>query len=172
MHDKVPKRRVSKWFLIVLSPVLIIAGLVFLVLLLPFYLMFRAAYWVVLRAWFELTLGFSGRRILLVYSSSPNWQEHIESYWLPRLEPHVIVVNWSERSTWGHWAPLPVRLFRFYAGEHDFNPMVVLFPRARRARVLRLLRAFRDFKHGKPTRLDEAERQVFEFRETLGSRGA
>jgi hypothetical protein len=85
------KRRLSpgkRFLLWVLSPVLLIAFLV----VLPFVLLYVIAqnmYRVFLRVWFELTLGARGRRILLVYSSSPNWQTHIESVWVPRLEPHV-----------------------------------------------------------------------------------
>jgi hypothetical protein len=50
-----------------------------------------------LRARWEATHGKFGRRVLLVYSSSPNWQEYVEEDLLRRLDPHVVTLNWSDR---------------------------------------------------------------------------
>ena len=44
--------------------------------------------------------GGQGKRLLLVYSNSPNWQAYVEGNWLPQLESIAVVLNWSERSTW------------------------------------------------------------------------
>ena len=38
--------------------------------------------------------------VLLVYSSSPNWQEYIETYIIPELPASTVVLNRSEHGTW------------------------------------------------------------------------
>ena len=172
MRRKPPKLALSvKVVLWAISPILFVAFL-FLGIALLFYGLWHRMYRLYLRLWFEVTLGSAGKRVLLVYSRSPNWQAYVESKWLPRLEPHVVIVNWSDRSTWRGSPALPVRLFRLYGGRRYDNPMVVLFPPGGRARVIRFFKAFRDLKHGKALALNKAEAQLFMFRETLESRSA
>ena len=161
----------AELLLVVLSPVLLVALVIFL-LCLPFMLIGQFAYGFLLHRWFERTLGASGKRILVVYSRSPNWQSYIESNWLPILEPHVVVLNWSDRGDWGRWPPLQVRLFRRYAGVREFNPMAILFPKRGKVWVIRFLVAFRKFKHGKEAALRHGESELFAFRESLGSDSA
>ena len=171
MRQKAKLSATAKIVLWVVSPFLVLS-FIFLCIGLLFYALWHHSYRLYLRLWFELTLGSAGKRVLLVYSRSPNWQQYIESRWLPELEPHVFVVNWSDRSTWGHFPSLPVRLFRFYSGRREYNPMVVLFPRSGRARVIRFFKAFRDLKHGKPLALTKAENELFLFREKLDTQRA
>src|SRR5262245_55340752 len=44
-----------------------------------------------------------GRRVLFVYSDSPQWKVHVETEVLPRLPSSAAVLNWSERSRWPRW---------------------------------------------------------------------
>jgi hypothetical protein len=166
------RERVGLVFLILFSPVLFIALLVLLFVLLPLYGLTRLLHGLVLRSYFELTRGLNGRRIVLVYSRSPNWQEYIETNWLPKLERHASVVDWSERRAWKFLAPVDVRMFRFHSGDKDFNPIAILFPAGRRARKVRFHQAFRDYKHGKDRRLREAEQELFSFVNKLAGRSA
>jgi hypothetical protein len=117
--------------------------------------------WLKLR--WERTWGRQGKRILLVYSRSPNWQTYIETAWLPRVAPHAVIVDWSDRSTWPRRVPLEIRAFRYWGGRRDFNPMAMLFPKQGKVRTLRFRKAFRDFKHGKDSALRTAERELFGF---------
>ena len=153
--------------LVLIVPVLVLALLVMLVLW-PF----TALYSLALRVVVERVWVAKGKRILLVYSRSPVWQDHIESTWLPRISDHAIVLNWSDRSTWRRSSPLAARVFRHWAPRTDFNPMVILFPRFPRARRMGFYYAFRDWKHGNGGALETAERKLFEFANELGSRGA
>ena len=152
----------KKLFIAALSPLLIVALLLFLVCL-PFYLLTRFAYRLTLRLWFEATFGVAGQRILLVYSRSPIWQEYIESAWLPRLQPHVVLLDWSDRKRWSRWRGPAVQLFRTYAGDRNFNPIALLFPKAGKVRVVRLHEAFRGWKHGKNHALRKAESEILSF---------
>jgi hypothetical protein len=137
-----------------------------LVLLVPGLLLGIPGYWLYgkwLKLRWERTWGREGKRILLVYSRSPNWQTYIENAWLPRVVPHAVVVDWSDRSTWPRRVPLEIRVFRYWGGEREFNPMALLFPKRGKVRTLRFRKAFRDFKHGKDSALRAAESELFAF---------
>ncbi len=156
MHRKSTAR--TKLLLVVLSPLLFLLLLV-LVAGAPFYWGYRF----LLRLAFELTCGVRGRRILLVYSRSPVWQEYVERNWLPQLGDNAIVLNWSDRSTWKRRRSLAVWVFRHWAPPENFNPMAILFPRLGSVRRIGFYYAFRDWKHGKDLALREAEQQLFAF---------
>lgn len=57
-----------------------------------------------------------GKRILFVYSASPNWQAYIEDRWLPLLRDRGAILNWSERQEWPMRHPIEAAVFRAYAG--------------------------------------------------------
>jgi hypothetical protein len=125
-------------------------------------------YW--LRSRWNRTWGRAGKRILLVYSRSPNWQEYIEQNWLPRLEGRAVLLDWSDRATWRRPVPLEVRAFRYWAGHREFNPLAILFPERGRVGTVRFWRAFREFKHGRDMELRKAERELFGFASGAESR--
>jgi hypothetical protein len=153
-----PPTWLARVLVVLLSPLILVLALVALVVGILF-----LAYGLLLRLAVELSWGRRGRRVLLVYSNSPHWQEYIESTWLPRLEPYAIVLNWSERSRWWKESRFAARVFRHWAPDQGFNPMAVLFPRFGRTRRVSLYQAFRDFKHGNQATLREAEERLFEF---------
>ena len=114
-----------------------------------------------LRQAFEAKWGISGKRGLLIYSNSPHWQHYIEERWLPLLEPHLVVLNWSERKRWREQYPLEGEIFRRYLGDRESNPAAMVFPINAEARVVRFWQPFRDFKHGKDRTLRAAEAELF-----------
>jgi hypothetical protein len=143
--------------------VLCILVLPILILALPF---LGVGAWLTRRKRRRLQRGFrdrwgaQGKRLLLVYSNSPNWQEYIEANWLPRLEPVAVVLNWSERSTWSERHPLEAEIFRLWAGDQEFNPLAIIIPAHGSVRVIRFWQAFRDYKHGKNRTLRATEAEL------------
>jgi len=101
-----------------------------------------------------------GRRVLFVYSDSPVWKVHIETEVLPRLPTTAAVLNWSERSRWSPWS-LSVRLFRYYAGTTEYNPLGIVVHPLLGPKVFRFWRAFRDAKQGKHEPLRALEARFF-----------
>jgi len=120
-----------------------------------------------LRLRWEKTWAREGKRILLVYSRSPSWQDYIETNWLPRLTPHAVILDWSDRSQWPKRHPLEIRVFRYWGGDEEFNPLVVIFPIRGKVRTIRFWRPFRDFKHGNIGALRKAEAELFELVDEL-----
>ena len=114
-----------------------------------------------LRRAFEREHGAAGRRLVIVYSRSRHWQEHVERHWLPRYGDRAVVLDWSERSRWPRaGAPVAVEAFRRWGGAREFNPLVIAVPRRGPVRTVRFWRAFRDLKHGKDRTLRAAEAEL------------
>jgi hypothetical protein len=125
------------------------------------YLLWRLVWGAVLRVWFWGAHAVRGRRVLFVYSDSPNWQTYIEENILPRLRNQVVVLNWSQRKEWSVQSPWESRFFRRFAGEREFNPLAIVFGKFGRIQVVRFQQAFLDFKHGKEAALRAAEAELF-----------
>ena len=139
----------GRWWLMVLALPLAL----YLVYLLQGLLLLLAAWW-----------RWHGTAILgiLVLSDSPNWKPYIEEHWLPRLEPTMVVLNWSERSKWR--SSLPVWIVRRFGTADDnfnFNPMLILFRGLRYPFIYRYFFAFRDAKHGNMDALRKLEEHMF-----------
>jgi hypothetical protein len=143
--------------LVVIVPVLIIL----LPILIPSFLLGTWMRGLYLRNQFALNFGNFGKRFVLVYSESPNWQGYIEENWLPKLHNHAVVLNWSKRNVWQKAKPLEAKILRHWGGDREFNPMVVYFPKVGRVKTIRFFQAFKDFKHGKEHSLRKAERELF-----------
>ena len=103
--------------------------------------------------------GREGKDLLLVYSNSPHWQEHVETHWLPRWGTRAVVVNWSERSRW-NGDEAEIVLFRSVAGSREHNPIAIVVPPSGPVKVIRFRRAFREKKHGSSAALERAEREL------------
>lgn len=139
---------------IVLTP----AILVFVALVVAIYLLRAIALYALVWTWW---IGFARLRVLVVYSESPIWQEHMEREVLPRMPPRTAVLNWSQRKRWSRTS-FPVLLFDAFAGRREFNPMVLVFRRFALVERFRFWRPFHDAKHGHPYTLGVLERELFE----------
>jgi hypothetical protein len=109
---------------------------------------------------FHARWGTSGKRMLLVYSSSPHWQGYIEEHWLPQLGGVAVVLNWSERARWPEQHPLEAEIFRMWGGNREFNPLAIVIPERGPVQVIRFWQAFRDYKHGRNRALRAAESEL------------
>jgi hypothetical protein len=157
----VDKRKSTEYLTkVLLAPLLIIVAAVWLVLWAAFYPL-RVAHerWLIFRFWRRH--GQHGRFVLLVYSDSPNWKDYIEAKILPRLEPHVVTLNWSERQQWKQTNPFEARVFNHWAGEREFNPLALVFAPNGKVKSVRFWQAFSDLKHGKDRSLKLVESVLF-----------
>jgi len=157
------RRTAREWLLFVTLSPLLLAALLLVLVGLPFYWLYRF----LLRLVVESLWVTRGKRVLLVYSRSPVWQEYIETTWFPRLQPRAIVLNWSDRKNWRRVSPFAALVFRHWASGANFNPMVLVFTRFPRTRRIGFYYAFRDWKHGDDRALREAESQLFTLVEGL-----
>jgi hypothetical protein len=127
------------------------------------------------RRWYQRLLGrrflraHGGRDLLLVYTDSPHWKDHIESKWVARWRERAVTLNrtrpWSRKQA-------EAALWLAVAGPLEHTPLAVVVAPSGKARVIRLFAAFRDFKHGKDTKLRAAERELEEVMESTGAAGA
>jgi hypothetical protein len=106
-------------------------------------------------------IGPARQRVLVVYSESPIWQEHMEREIVPRLPPRTVVLNWSQRKQWSRLS-FPVLLFDAFTGRREFNPIVLVFRRFSLVERFRFWRPFHDAKHGHADALRVLELQLFE----------
>lgn len=100
-----------------------------------------------------------GKNVLLVYSDSPIWHEYMLTQVMPLVRGHAIVLNWSERSKWPLWS-FRVHVFHWFAGDREFNPLVVLFRPFRRARIFRFWSAFKERKRGDEQAVDRLRQEL------------
>ena len=122
-----------------------------------------------LRARFRRKWGAEGKRILFVYSESPNWQEYIEQNILPRLSPLVISLNYSRRAEWKNKKPLEAKIWEQWGTGPGFNPVAIVLPDRGRVKVVRFYQAFRDFKHGKDRLLRQKEDELYSLASQIGT---
>jgi len=101
-------------------------------------------------------IGRARRRVLFVYSDSPHWKHHVETNILPKLPPHSVILNWSERARW-RTLTLPVLLFHCFAGRKEFNPIGLVFGRFTTVERYRFWQPFQDAKHGQFATLQQVE---------------
>jgi hypothetical protein len=101
-------------------------------------------------------IGRARRRVIFVYSDSPNWKGHVEASILPKLPANTVVLNWSDRAQWPRFS-LPVLLFRCFAGAQAFNPTGLVFERFDVVDRYRFWQPFRDAKHGRRESLQRLE---------------
>jgi len=150
------ERRRPWWalpLLIVLLPVVVVAVLFWLISA----LLLLSVVW--------LTWCPRRRYALVVYSSSPVWQEYFETQVISRLGERAVVLNWSERKRWT--LSLPVMLFRVFGGPREFNPIAIVFQPLVWPRTFRFYKAFRSFKHGRPEEVDKLRLEFFRLLDTL-----
>ena len=106
---------------------------------------------------FRAAYADSGKDVVVVYTDSPHWKEYIETRWLPRWAHRVIALDRSR--PWRADQP-EARLWRTVAGSVEHTPVVIVVPPHGEVQIVRFFLAFRDYKHGKDTRLREAEARL------------
>lgn len=107
--------------------------------------------------------------ILLAYTQSDVWAPRLESEVIPRLGNACIAID---RSTpdWKQHHPNEARAIDHWGGHYEHNPLVILLPRWRPAKVVRLYKAFLDKKHGKPQALETELARLFALVEAQHAR--
>jgi hypothetical protein len=145
------RRIENRLLLLILLPIILPLALLALVLYVPHRLALYMLVWVL---WLP-----RGKNVLLVYSDSPIWHEYMLTEVMPPLGKHAIVLNWSERSKWPWWS-FRVHVFHCFAGDREFNPLVVLFRPFRRARVFRFWSAFKEWKRGDKQTVERLRQQL------------
>lgn len=140
--------------LILLAPILIPVLFALLVFLFVYGCFLYMCVWLI---WLP-----RGRDVLVIYSESPTWREYMTQQVLPRVRDRSMVLNWSERSRWSRWS-LAVLVFRFFSGDGEFNPMVIVFRPLRMSKKFRYWKAFKAYKHGKPEEVEAITRELFDF---------
>jgi hypothetical protein len=100
-----------------------------------------------------------GKDMLVVYSRSPHWMEYFELGLIPQVEHRAQIINWSDRAKWST-LDLRTLVFRAFAGNRSFNPIVILFRPLRWPEQFRFFEPFRDHKHGKDQPLRELEEKL------------
>jgi len=133
--------------LISLSPILIIAVLLYILWGVGLYL----AIWLTWKKQFAL----------FVYSDSPTWKDYIEREIIPRIQEHAIILNWSERRNWKN--SLAVLAFRYFGGYRNFNPIAIIFRPFHFVKTYRFFEAFKEFKHGDPEKVEGIKKELFEI---------
>ena len=90
---------------------------------------------------FRTRYGPEGKDVLIVYTNSHLWAEHIEANWIPRWGDRAVVLNRSR--PWQEGTP-EARLWRMVAGTVEHTPVVIVVPKRGAAKAVRFLLAFRD----------------------------
>jgi hypothetical protein len=128
-------------------------------------MLLTAVYKLLYRGWltyrFSREYGEKGKVLVLVYSRSPNWQEYIETNWIPKLSKLAVIVDYSDRSKWGTKPPIEVRIAREWGGDKEYNPMAIVLRGKSFPRMIRFYKPFLDYKHGKVELLKTAEQKLF-----------
>jgi hypothetical protein len=159
--------RIKQWILSVLLVVTAPLWITLFALLLLLALLKGIVLYALVWSWW---IGWARRRVLFVYSDSPNWKAYIEASILPQLPRNTVVLNWSQRALWSR-SDLSVRLFHGFAGDREFNPIGLVFERFRLVGEYRFWRPFRDAKHGNLVPLQVIERQFLEHANGAATNG-
>ena len=110
--------------IIIWVPKVVLTIVIALIIIIPIVLWML--YGVFLRFQWERSFAINGKRVLIVYSRSPNWQEYIESRWIKPYTSQIVVLDWSNRSEWTKPFPLQVKVFRYWGRSKEYNPMAIL----------------------------------------------
>lgn len=115
-----------------------------------------------LRFKFHKVAVTEGKFIIFIYSNSPHWKPYIEEHILPKIQDQSILLNWSDRSRWDRTS-WNVQAFHHWGGDHDFNPLAIVYCNFFNVKVIRFYDAFLDLKHGNDIPLQKMEAQLLDL---------
>ncbi len=122
-----------------------------------------ALLWDITRRWYVRLLvrrfraAHGGKDLLIVYTNSPHWKDHIESNWVARWPHRTVTLNRSH--PWSRKQP-EAALWLAVRGIREHTPLAVVIPRRGKPRVIRFYTAFQEAKHGDDTCLRAAEQEL------------
>ena len=90
---------------------------------------------------FRTRYAGEGKDVLIVYTNSALWAEHIEAHWIPRWGHRAVVLN---RTRPWQQASAEAKLWVAVAGTAEHTPVIIVVPKRGVARVVRFFLAFRD----------------------------
>ena len=138
--------------MVLLLPIALLFALIILTLYLPYCAVLYMLVWML---WLP-----KGKDVLFVYSDSPIWHEYMTTQILPPVRERAVVLNWSERNKWPRWS-FRAHVFHYFGGDHEFNPLVVLFRPFRRARTFRFWLPFKGWKRGYKEPVERLRQELF-----------
>lgn len=162
----------TKWYWKIIFPIALIVLIpIILIVVVPFLCVyFLRRYWLLLQVWREWVPR--GKRVLLVYSDNPEWKQYVELTLVPQLQPHVVLLNWSEKNTWKHDDVLEVKLFRHFYGNgwlsaeklrlggQEFNHVAIVFRPWHAPHKVRFWSAWKEHTFGKEEALRRTEKKL------------
>jgi len=152
----------AAWALLVGIVVLLLAG-------------FLLAWWLQgrwLRYQFEVKWGQHGKRVLLVYSETREWQQYVAEERIAGLRERAVLLKWARRSEMKRNAPLETKIFSHWGDDRMFNPTAIYLPKWGKVKTIRFRQAFKDFRHGKEQELRKTRDQLAAIVDRLATRGA
>lgn len=108
----------------------------------------------------SIGLARRGVRYIVVYSRRARTARYIESEWLPRLGDAAVVLDWTERKTWGH-SPESRLYKRYCASSLNYAPAVLVVRWLQRPLVYRFYYAFLEMEKGRSQYLQQMESEMF-----------
>jgi hypothetical protein len=160
-------RRLRIWEYVILTPIFLLMLPLGLVLLSATYLVHMCQS-IVLRL--RLRYAWPAQTwILLSYTQSAVWAPFLEFEIIPRLGKACMVIDRSSPD-WKQRHPIEAKAIEHWGGYYEHNPLIILLPRWRPAKVVRPYKAFLDKKHGKPQALETEFARLFALVEAQQSR--
>jgi hypothetical protein len=142
-----------KWWMILLSPLLIIWIPVALMLA----LICIAGKSLYLRTLVITRWKKKGINVLLIYSDSPHWKERIENEIIPQIKDQAVILNTSISQAWGDQEKFADKIYSFFGGRKDMKPMAIVFHGFSNFKDFRFYQAYQKFKKGNDRELLKVE---------------
>jgi hypothetical protein len=89
----------------------------------------------------------SGKVALIAFTRNRKWSPYIDERILPEIERCSVVIDRSD-AQWKEKHPLEERAIRHWAGQREYNPVVITFLPKQKPRVFRFYEAFQETRRG------------------------
>jgi predicted Holliday junction resolvase-like endonuclease len=155
MEDSEKKKTTLRIKKLLINSLILIAVILFLIAMVIYLFIVE----IIFRIAFQIYSNRTKKKIILVTSDSPIWQDYVNDNLLPLFGESVSVLNWSQRKLWDN-SKWEVKAFRHWGGQSEFNPLVIINKNLFQVKVIRLYEAFVDYKHGKAGKLVKKEMEI------------